>query len=110
MWEAVADESKLAFLDVLLDGVEEFVLGDLSQVSNEDTFESTLTHLLLSVRPSWNLDHHVQDRLLLIGIQRDVMERRDRLAILLDVAAVVESVWLPQCTRGILRRCLAVRV
>jgi hypothetical protein len=27
--EAVADESKLSFLDVLLDGVEEFIFGDL---------------------------------------------------------------------------------
>ena len=29
MGEAVADESKLALLDVLLDGVEEFFFGDL---------------------------------------------------------------------------------
>jgi hypothetical protein len=28
--EAVADEAKLALLDVLLDGVEELLLGDLS--------------------------------------------------------------------------------
>jgi hypothetical protein len=27
--EAVADEAKLAFLDVLLDGVEELLFGDL---------------------------------------------------------------------------------
>lgn len=29
MGEAVADEAKLALLDVLLDGVEELLLGDL---------------------------------------------------------------------------------
>jgi hypothetical protein len=29
--EAVADESKLALLDILLDGVEELVLGDLEE-------------------------------------------------------------------------------
>jgi hypothetical protein len=29
VWEAVADESKLALLDVLLDGIEFFLLGDL---------------------------------------------------------------------------------
>lgn len=29
MWEAVADEAELALLDVLLDGVEELLLGDL---------------------------------------------------------------------------------
>jgi hypothetical protein len=30
--EAVAHEPKLALLDVLLDGVEEFLLGDLNAV------------------------------------------------------------------------------
>jgi hypothetical protein len=29
VWEAVADETKLALLDVLLDGVEGLLLGDL---------------------------------------------------------------------------------
>lgn len=29
MGEAVADVAKLALLDILLDGVEEFLLGDL---------------------------------------------------------------------------------
>ena len=29
MWEAVTDEAKLALLNVLLDGVEEFFFGDL---------------------------------------------------------------------------------
>jgi len=38
------------------------------------------------------------------------MERRDWLAILLDVASVVESVWLPDGAWGVLRRRLAVRV
>lgn len=31
MGEAVADEAKLALLDILLDGVEKLLLGDLSQ-------------------------------------------------------------------------------
>jgi hypothetical protein len=29
VWEAVADETKLSLLDVLLDWVEKFLLGDL---------------------------------------------------------------------------------
>lgn len=30
VWEAVTNETKFAFLDVLLDGVKGFLLGDLS--------------------------------------------------------------------------------
>jgi len=33
VWEAVSNKSQLALLDVLLDGVEELVLGDLARVS-----------------------------------------------------------------------------
>jgi hypothetical protein len=33
--EAVADEAKLAFLDVLLDGVEELFFGDLEWSSSQ---------------------------------------------------------------------------
>ena len=51
-----------------------------------------MTYLLLRVGPSRDLDDHVQDRLLLVGIQRDVVEGRDRDAILLDVNAVLERV------------------
>lgn len=39
MGEAVADESKLALLDVLLDGVEEFLLGDLEGTRVSDDVE-----------------------------------------------------------------------
>ena len=31
MGEAVANESKLALLDILLDGVQELILGDLEE-------------------------------------------------------------------------------
>lgn len=62
----------------------------------------SVTHLLLSIGPSWNLNNHVQDRLLLVGVEGDVMEGRDGLAILLDVASIVKSVWLPYGTWGIL--------
>jgi hypothetical protein len=33
VWEAVADETKLALLDILLDWVEELLLGDLEVLS-----------------------------------------------------------------------------
>jgi hypothetical protein len=74
--EAVSDVSKLALLDVLLDGVEELLLGDLK----------------LSIGPSRNLDNHVQDVLLLVGVERNIVEGGDGLAILLDVNTVLEGV------------------
>lgn len=49
-------------------------------------------YLQLSIGPSWDLNDHVQDSLLLIGIEGDVMERRDRNAILLKVDSVLQSI------------------
>ena len=34
-----------------------------------------MTYLHLSIGPSWDLDDHVQNGLLLVGIQRDIVER-----------------------------------
>lgn len=59
VWEAVADKSKLAFLDILLDGVEELFLGDLDLISVCSASLQLLAYLLLSIRPSWDLDDHV---------------------------------------------------
>ena len=102
MGEAITDEAELALLDILLDGVEGLLLGDLSfatqtcqlwPLSSHLQPSPTLsTYLHLSIGPSWHLNNHVEDGLLLIGIQRDVVERRARLAILLDVDAVLEGV------------------
>lgn len=50
------------------------------------------TYLNLRICPSRNLNHHVQDGLLLICKERNVVERRNRNAILLDVDAVIQSV------------------
>jgi hypothetical protein len=50
------------------------------------------TNLLLRVGPTRNLHDHVQDRLLLVGVEGDVVEGRDGHAILLDVDAVLERV------------------
>jgi hypothetical protein len=54
--ETVPDESELALLDVLLDGVEGLFLGDLH----------------LGVGPSRNLDDHVEDGLGLIGKEGNI--------------------------------------
>jgi len=65
--EAVADETELALLDVLFDGVEVLILGDLE----------------LSVGPARDLDDHVVDILGLVGVKRNIMEGRDGSAVLL---------------------------
>jgi len=85
--EAVSDVSKLALLDVLLDGVEEFLLGDLE----------------LGIGPSRDLNNHVQNGLLLVGVEGDIVEWRDGLAILLDVDAVLEGVGSRNLADGVAR-------
>jgi hypothetical protein len=92
--EAVAHESKLSLLDVLLDGVELLLLGDLLCLSVDISYRSQLrgTHLHLRIGPARDLDDHVEDRLLLIGVERDVVPWRNELAVLLDENAVLECV------------------
>jgi hypothetical protein len=93
--EAVADETELALLDILLDGVEEFLLGDLDAdavLAVVVGIRMVPTYLHLAIGPSWDLNDHVQDGLLLIGVQGDIVERRDGYAILLDVDAVLQSI------------------
>jgi hypothetical protein len=70
--EAVAHIAQAALLDVLLDGVERLLLGDFH----------------LGIGPAGNLDDHVENAIVPICKERDVMERRDDLAVLLDVDAV----------------------
>lgn len=66
------------------------------------------TNLLLGVGPAGDLDDHVQDGLLLIGVEGDVVEGRDGLAILLDEDAVLQSVGSADGADGILggRHCV----
>lgn len=81
MREAIADVSELALLDILLDRVQGFFFGDLWFITiSANVFRpigkwSNLADLHLCVGPSGNLDDHVQDGLLLIGVEWDVMER-----------------------------------
>ena len=70
--ETVADITKAPFLDVLFDGIESLLLGDLH----------------LRVGPARNLDNHVKDTIVLVGKERDVVERRHDMAVLLDVDAM----------------------
>jgi hypothetical protein len=70
--EAVAHIAQATLLDVLLDGIERLLLGDFH----------------LGIGPAGNLDDHVENANVPIRKKRDVMERRDDLAVLLDVDAV----------------------
>lgn len=70
--EAVSDEAQSTFFDVLFDRIKEFLFGNFH----------------LGVGPAGNLDYHVEDTLVLIGEERDVVERRDDVSILLDVNAM----------------------
>jgi hypothetical protein len=74
--EAVADETELALLGVLKDGVELVLLRDLK----------------LGVGPAGDLDDHVEDGALLVGVEGDIVEGRDNLAVLLEEDTVVCSV------------------
>lgn len=66
------------------------------------------TYLLLGVGPARDLNDHVQDGLLLIGIEGDVVEGGDGDAILLDVDAVLKSVRSANVAGSVGRRSLAV--
>jgi hypothetical protein len=49
-------------------------------------------YLHLSIGPSWNFHNHVQDCLLLIGIEGHIVKWRNWDTILLDVDSVLESI------------------
>ena len=59
--ETITNIAKLAPLDVLFDGVERLFLGDFH----------------FGIGPSRNFDDHVEDAILLISVERNVVERRD---------------------------------
>lgn len=71
--ETVTDVTQTVFLNVLLDGVERFLLRNLH----------------LGVGPAGNLDDHVQDAVVLISEERDVMPRRDDISTLLEEHTVL---------------------
>jgi len=61
-----------------------------------------VAYLLLGVGPARDLDDHVQDGLLLVGIKGDVVEGGDGLAILLDEDAVLKGVRSADGADGVL--------
>lgn len=58
-------------------------------------------YLLLSVGPAGDLNDHVQDLLLLVGVEGDIVEGRDGDAILLNVNTVLQRVRLSDLANGI---------
>jgi len=65
--------------------------GPFARRAQHNTTHNT-TYLKLCIGPPWNLNNHVEDGLLLIGIERDIVEGRDADAILGDVDSVLEGV------------------
>ena len=122
MWEAVTDEAKFALLDILLDRVEGLLFGDLmkagwlavmserytgrtARVRRRQCFPMCYvggTDLHLRIGPAGNLDNHVEDGLLLIGIQGDIVEWGNGDAILLNKDAMLEGVGSANLAGGIL--------
>lgn len=80
--EIYARRLKLAYTDVAN------LTKPISVVGGEGAY------LLLGVGPAGDLNNHVQDALLLIGIKGNIVEGRDRDAILLDVHPVLQGVGL----------------
>lgn len=74
--EAVAHVAQAALFDVLLDWIERLLLGNFH----------------LGIRPAGNFDNHVENAIGLIGKERDVVERRDDLAVLLDINTMFWSI------------------
>lgn len=73
MREAVSDETKFALFDILLDGVECFLFGDLH----------------LCICPAGNFDNHVENAILPVGEKWDIMEGGDDIAVLLNEYAML---------------------
>jgi hypothetical protein len=72
MGEAVADVAQAAFFGVLLDGVEELLLGDFH----------------LRVCPTGNLDNHVENAIVLVSEERNVVPGGHNGSILFNVRTV----------------------
>jgi hypothetical protein len=75
--EAVANEAQTALLDVLFDGIERFLLGDLE----------------LGVGPTGDLYNHVEDAIALIGKERNVVEGGNDASVVFGVDAMFWWGW-----------------
>jgi hypothetical protein len=85
--EAVANETQTTLFDVLLDGVERFLLRNLD----------------LGVSPTGDLDNHVEDAIALVGKKRNVVEWGDNSSVLFGIDAMLEGVGSTNDTGSVLR-------
>ena len=76
-------------------------------VLNEDSLVM-FAHLHLCIAPARNFNNHVQDGLLLVGIERNIVEWRNGDAILLDVDTVLESVCSADSASSVCSRSFGV--
>ncbi len=72
MGETVSNDTQTTFLDILLDGVEDFLFRDLE----------------FGISPSRNFDDHVEDAIVLVGKEGNIVPWRDDRTILFDENAV----------------------
>jgi hypothetical protein len=70
------------------------------------------SYLHLSISPARHLNDHVEDSLLWVGIKRDIVEWRDRFAILFNEDTVLQGVGRTNLPDGVIghvcggrRRC-----
>ena len=74
--EAVAHVAQATLFDVLLDGIERLLLGNFH----------------FGIRPAGNFDNHVENAIGLIGEERDIVERRNDLAVLFGINTMFLSI------------------
>ena len=74
--EAVAHVAQATLFDVLLDGIERLLLGNFH----------------FGIRPAGNFDNHVENAIGLIGEERDIVERRNDLAVLFGIDTMFLSI------------------
>jgi hypothetical protein len=75
-----------------------------NQIWRGQIIEKSATYFHFAIGPSWDLNDHVQDSLLLIGIERDIVEWGDWNSIFLDVDAVLQGVWSADLANLVSRR------
>ena len=60
-----------------------------------------MSDLKFAIGPPWDLNNHVQNGLLLIGIERDIMEWRHGVSILFNVDTVLKRIGWSNLPYGI---------
>lgn len=86
MGEAVANETQTTLFDVLLNGVEDLILGDFQ----------------LGVGPARDLNDHVEDTIVLVVKERNVVEGGNDGPVVFRIYAMVEGVGGTDDTGGVL--------